>query len=90
MNREAIAAIADLLAAGGVIASVLYVAAQIRQNTEQSRSAAQQAFVQELGSALRTQAQNPRWPGPSPLRVRVRRAGATAHLRRAWRGMKPA
>ena len=61
MNWEAISAIAELLAAGGIIASVLYVAAQIRQNTKQSRSAAQQAFIQELGNALRTQAQNREW-----------------------------
>ena len=61
MNWEAISALAELLAAGGVITSVLYLAAQIRQNTKQSRSAAQQAFIQELGSALRTQAQNREW-----------------------------
>lgn len=61
MNWDAIAAIAELLGAAGVIASLLYLAVQVRQNTRQTRLAAQQATVQELGIALRAQAQNRDW-----------------------------
>lgn len=61
MNWEAVAAIAELLGAAGVIASLLYVAVQVRQNTRQTRLAAQQATVRELGVALRAQAQDREW-----------------------------
>jgi len=61
MNWEAVAAIAELLGAVGVIASLLYLAVQVRQNTRQTRLAAQQATVQELGVALRAQAQDREW-----------------------------
>ena len=39
MNWESISALAELLGAIGVIASLLYVAAQIRQNTRATRAA---------------------------------------------------
>jgi signal transduction histidine kinase len=58
MNWSAISAVADVLGAAGVIASLLYVAAQIRQSTRQSRLAALQTMVTELGSALQAQAQS--------------------------------
>ena len=61
MNWDAVAAIAELLGAAGVIASLLYLAVQVRQNTRQTRLAAQQATVQELGVALRAQAQDREW-----------------------------
>jgi hypothetical protein len=61
MNWDAVAAVAELLGALGVIASLLYVAAQVRQNTRQARLAAQQATVHELGHALRAQAQDRDW-----------------------------
>lgn len=61
MNWDALAAIAELLGAAGVIASLLYLAVQVRQNTRQTRLAAQQATVQELGVALRAQAQDREW-----------------------------
>jgi hypothetical protein len=43
MNWEAVAAIGELLGATGVIVSLLYLAVQVRQNTRQTRLAAQQA-----------------------------------------------
>lgn len=61
MNWDAVAAVAELLGAAGVIASLLYLAVQVRQNTRQTRLAAQQATVQELGVALRAQAQDREW-----------------------------
>jgi hypothetical protein len=61
MNWEAVAAIGELLGATGVIVSLLYLAVQVRQNTRQTRLAAQQATVQELGVALRAQAQDREW-----------------------------
>jgi hypothetical protein len=61
VNWDAIGAIAELLGAVGVIASLLYLAVQVRQNTRQTRLAAQQATVQELGVALRAQAQDREW-----------------------------
>jgi hypothetical protein len=61
MNLNAVSAVAELLGAVAVVASLLYLAAQIRQNTKQSRLAAQQATVHELGTALQTQAQSREW-----------------------------
>jgi hypothetical protein len=58
MDWVALSAIAELLGAGAVVVSLLYLARQIRQNTRQIRLAAQQATVHELGNALRAQAQN--------------------------------
>jgi len=58
MNWNALGAIADALAAVAVVASLLYLAVQVRQNTRQSRLGAQQVLVNELGNALQAQAQN--------------------------------
>ncbi len=61
LQWEALAAIAELLGAVAVVASLLYLAIQVRQNTRQARLAAQQATVHELGHALRAQAQDREW-----------------------------
>jgi hypothetical protein len=61
MTWDIASALAELLGAIGVIVSLLYLAVQIRQNTRQSRSNAQQAILHELGNALRAQAQNKEW-----------------------------
>jgi hypothetical protein len=58
MNWSAISAIADVLGATAVVASLLYVATQIRMSTRQSRLAAMQDMITEIGSALQAQAQN--------------------------------
>jgi len=61
VNWNALSAIAELLGAMAVVASLLYLAVQVRQNTRQARLAAQQATVHELGQALRAQAQDREW-----------------------------
>lgn len=61
MNWDAVAALAEMLGAVAVVASLLYVAAEVRQNTRQARLAAQQATVHELGHALRAQALDREW-----------------------------
>jgi len=58
MNWQAIAAVAEAVGAVAVVASLLYLAVQVRQNTRQSRLGAQQAMVAELGMALQAQAQD--------------------------------
>lgn len=58
MNWQAVAAVAEAVGAIAVVASLLYLAVQVRQNTRQSRLGAQQAMVAELGMALQAQAQN--------------------------------
>ena len=45
MNWDAIGAIAELLGAVGVIASLIYLATQIRQNTRSVRGATYQSLV---------------------------------------------
>ena len=61
MNWSALSAVAELLGAVAVVAFLLYLAVQVRQNTRQARLAAQQATVHELGQALRAQAQDREW-----------------------------
>ena len=63
MNWEAISAVGEVLGAGGVIISLIYLAAQIRQNTRAIRGATLNAVTQhqqfelkwsaEIGSSLR-------------------------------------
>jgi hypothetical protein len=48
VNWEAVGAVAELLAAIGVIASLLYVATQIAQSTNAMRAAAHQAAITSL------------------------------------------
>jgi len=47
MNWEAIAAIGEALGAAGVIASLVYLATQIRQSTRVARAATRQALAQD-------------------------------------------
>jgi len=57
MNWEAISAIAEILGAAGVIATLAYVAVQIRQNTKMARAATRQELagqIQLLASDLVT------------------------------------
>lgn len=61
VNWQAVSAIAEVAGAVAVVASLLYLATQVRQNTKQARLAAQQATVHELGHALRAQAHDREW-----------------------------
>ena len=58
MNWEAIGAIAELLGALGVIVSLIYLAAQIRQSTRSACSASFQAAAAEAGQIYRVIAEN--------------------------------
>ena len=53
MNWDAIGAVAELLAALGVIISLLYLAAQIRQNTQSVRASTFQEFTRESAETTR-------------------------------------
>ena len=53
MNWEAIGATAEVLAAVGVIVSLLYLALQIRQNTQSVRAATFQDFTRESADTTR-------------------------------------
>ncbi|GAB5450211.1 MAG: hypothetical protein Hals2KO_05390 [Halioglobus sp.] len=53
MNWDAVGAIAELLAAFGVILSLLYLAAQIRQNTQSVRASTFQEFTRESAETAR-------------------------------------
>jgi len=50
VNWDALGAIANLLAAMGVIATLIYLAVQIRQNTRAVRSSSVQSLVQSLSA----------------------------------------
>ena len=56
MNLETVNAIAQLLAATGVIASLFYLAAQIRQNTRSMRAVVVDSFAHSLIDLLGPQA----------------------------------
>lgn len=53
MNWEAVGAVAELVAALGVIVSLLYLAAQIRQNTASVRASTYQDFTRESADTTR-------------------------------------
>lgn len=53
MNWEAVGAIAELLAAVGVIVSLLYLAAQIKQNTQSVQASTFQDFTRESAETTR-------------------------------------
>lgn len=53
MNWEAVGASAELLAAVGVVISLLYLATQIRQNTESVRASTFQDFTHESAETTR-------------------------------------
>lgn len=50
MNWDAVGALAEALGAIAVIVSLIYVAMQVRQGTQQSRMNAQSELVRELGN----------------------------------------
>lgn len=52
MNLAEISTVADVVAAVGMIASILYLAVQVRQNTKSSRSATMQALTARLSERL--------------------------------------
>jgi hypothetical protein len=59
MNWDAIGAIAELLGAIGVIASLVYLATQIRQGREQVRAATAQQYQSQATSTAQAWAQDP-------------------------------
>jgi hypothetical protein len=65
MNWEAIGAIAELLGAVGVIASLVYLATQIRQSREQMRAATYQQLHEYIGVSANSA------PGPEMEVVRL-------------------
>lgn len=54
MNWEAIGAVAELIAAVGVVVSLLYLAIQIRQNTASVRASTYQDFTRESADTTRS------------------------------------
>lgn len=54
VNWDAVAAIADVIAAAGVVVTLAYLATQIRQGTAQSKRAFHRATVNELGRTLQS------------------------------------
>ena len=52
MNWEAIGAISELVGAAGVIASLIYVGVQVRQNTRSMRAATYDSLVRSNGDFL--------------------------------------
>jgi len=58
MDWQAVQAIAELLAAVGVIASLLYLAAQVRQNTRSMQAATSQDLLANFSSMVDFSAQN--------------------------------
>ncbi|MGE5208272.1 MAG: hypothetical protein ACM3KL_02955 [Alphaproteobacteria bacterium] len=59
MNLEAINAVAQLIAAIGVIVSLFYLAAQIRQNTRSMRAVVVDSLAHSIVDLLGPQAQDP-------------------------------
>ena len=49
MNWEIIGVVAELLAAAGVIASLIYLSNEVRHNSRQSRATARYSFVEAYG-----------------------------------------
>src|SRR5262249_40351470 len=58
MSWEALGAIANLLAAIGVIATLIYLSIQIRQNTKAVRSSSVQNLVQSLSTTAQAAVEN--------------------------------
>jgi hypothetical protein len=59
MNWEATGAIAELLGAIGVIASLIYLATQMRQNTRATRASTYQQFSDSLNGIMMAAGENP-------------------------------
>ena len=58
MNWEALGAVANLLAAMGVIATLMYLSIQIRQNTKAVRSSSIQNLVQSFSTTAQAAVEN--------------------------------
>jgi hypothetical protein len=58
VNWEALGAIANLLAAIGVIATLIYLSIQIRQNTKAVRSSSIQNLVQSFSTTAQAAVEN--------------------------------
>jgi hypothetical protein len=58
LNWEALGAIANVLAAVGVIATLIYLSIQIRQNTKAVRSSSIQNLVQNFSTTAQTAVEN--------------------------------
>jgi len=58
LNWEAIGAVANLLAALGVIATLIYLAMQIRQNTKAVRSSSIESLVHNLSATAQAAVEN--------------------------------
>lgn len=58
MNWEALGAIANLLAAIGVVATLIYLSIQIRQNTKAVRSSSIQNLVQSFSATAQAAVEN--------------------------------
>src|SRR5262245_53856525 len=58
INWEALGAIANLLAAVGVIATLIYLSIQIRQNTKAVRSSSIQNLVQSFSTTAQAAVEN--------------------------------
>jgi len=91
MNWEAIGSIAELLGALGVIASLVYLAAQIRQNTRTMRAATYESLSQATAASNTLLISDPdvarlieRGFGSDPLE-REDRARFAAYLRMTFR-----
>jgi hypothetical protein len=54
VNWDAVAAIADVIAAAGVVVTLAYLATQVRQGTAQSKRVFHRATVNELGRTLQS------------------------------------
>ncbi len=59
MNWDAIAAASELVAAMAVIISLLYLALQIKNNTDSARTSTYQSVVSEFGALNRAMAETP-------------------------------
>ena len=59
MNWEAIGVIAELLGALGVIASLIYLAIQVRGSTQQAKHDAARSVQSKLSAAIRSVSENP-------------------------------
>jgi len=59
MNWEAIGAVSELVAALAVVVSLLYLALQVKSNTESARTSTYQSVVAEFGALNRTMATTP-------------------------------
>ena len=54
INWDAVMAIAEVIAAAGVVITLIYLATQVRQSTAKSKQALHRATVNELGRALQS------------------------------------